>query len=214
VYGLSLEWSRCPDGVELFDYGDRDANKALLAQRSGGPHYRYLSARRWVTRYDLDDLSDPIVLTFVNGQTNDAREEFFSKFGFLHEDQSEISVKEAIHIQKDLRRILYCIGGQDLISAREIVNIRARQLQLIPSLERRRGQTEARLTLRPRTLTGFMVMEIAMIAANGGRLTGCQHCGEWFVTGPLTGRRSHAKFCADRCRVAAMRARNATAVRN
>ena len=58
-------------------------------------------------------------------------------------------------------------------------------------------------------LTQFMTMEIAMIAMHGAKLGTCEHCGAVFLTGPLTGRRSHAKYCSDRCRVAAMRARNA-----
>jgi hypothetical protein len=38
--------------------------------------------------------------------------------------------------------------------------------------------------------------------------TACDHCGGVYWTGHRTGRRSHAKYCSDRCRVAAMRARN------
>jgi len=35
----------------------------------------------------------------------------------------------------------------------------------------------------------------------------CLHCGEVIVTGTGTGRRSSAKYCSDRCRVASMRER-------
>jgi hypothetical protein len=58
------------------------------------------------------------------------------------------------------------------------------------------------------SLETFMIMEIAMAATLGAKLGECDHCGDAFLTGPLTGRRSHAKYCSARCRVAAMRARN------
>jgi hypothetical protein len=64
------------------------------------------------------------------------------------------------------------------------------------------------MLLKCSSLTNFMKMEIAMAAMHGAKLATCEHCGAVFLTGPLTGRRSHAKYCSDRCRVAAMRARN------
>lgn len=36
----------------------------------------------------------------------------------------------------------------------------------------------------------------------------CAHCGDEWWTGTRTGRRSHGKYCSDRCRVASMRERN------
>jgi hypothetical protein len=65
------------------------------------------------------------------------------------------------------------------------------------------------LALTPRTLADFMIMEVAMVASHGAKLSQCQHCGTQFLTGTLTGRRSHAVYCSDRCRTAAMRARKA-----
>ena len=73
------------------------------------------------------------------------------------------------------------------------------------------NQELPQLTLRAKSLQGLMLMETAFVATNGARVTDCERCGKTFLTGPLTGRRSHAKYCSDRCRVAAMRLRNATA---
>jgi hypothetical protein len=202
MYRLTLQWTRCPDGVELFDYyGGR--------QGPVGPRYRYLSAKRGTTRYDLDDFRRPIVLAFVNARRPPALKEFFTQFGLLHEGQSEISVEEAVRIQKEVRRSLYCICAQKRIDARTMANrfLSAGQVLLIPSLERRGGQAKARLTLRSRTLIGFMAMEIAMLAAEGAELTSCQRCGGWFCTGYATGRRWTGVYCSLRCRVAAHRAR-------
>jgi hypothetical protein len=40
----------------------------------------------------------------------------------------------------------------------------------------------------------------------------CNKCGKETWTGHRTGRRSHAKYCSDRCRVAAMRMRQKSGV--
>jgi hypothetical protein len=66
-----------------------------------------------------------------------------------------------------------------------------------------------RMLLRCKSLGDFMHMETVTAAVQGAKLATCEHCGAAFLTGPLTGRRSHAKYCSARCRVAAMRARNA-----
>jgi hypothetical protein len=67
-----------------------------------------------------------------------------------------------------------------------------------------------RLTLWADTLWQFMIMEIVYAAAAGVRLSRCEHCAKAFLTGAKTGRRSTAKYCSDRHRMAAMRKRNAT----
>jgi hypothetical protein len=66
-----------------------------------------------------------------------------------------------------------------------------------------------RLLLESESFVGFMLMEVAMIVAHGARVAECEKCGTIFLTGPLTWRRAHAVYCSDRCRVAAMRARQA-----
>ena len=63
-------------------------------------------------------------------------------------------------------------------------------------------------------LAQFMSMELAMIAMHGADFGTCEHCGAIFLTGPLTGQRSHAKYCSDRCRVSVMRARQCCKVSN
>jgi hypothetical protein len=64
------------------------------------------------------------------------------------------------------------------------------------------------MLLRSHHLIGLMAMETAMVAQSGARTFTCEHCGNLFLIGPL-GLRSHSRYCSDRCRVAAMRDRNA-----
>jgi hypothetical protein len=66
-----------------------------------------------------------------------------------------------------------------------------------------------RLVLETNSMHGFMMLELAAAIEAGVTAVTCGHCDKLFLFGPLTGRRSHARYCSDRCRVAAMRARNA-----
>ena len=67
-----------------------------------------------------------------------------------------------------------------------------------------------RLSFDLTDLGNLMLREIVMVVEKDARLTYCQHCRKAFLTGSTTGRRSHAAYCSDRCRVAAMRARNSS----
>ncbi|MBB2698297.1 UNVERIFIED_ORG: hypothetical protein GGD59_001761 [Rhizobium esperanzae] len=58
-----------------------------------------------------------------------------------------------------------------------------------------------RFVLRADTLYDFMVLETAVIHEVGAAAMLCEHCRKVVVTGPLAGRRAHAKYCSDRCRV-------------
>lgn len=53
----------------------------------------------------------------------------------------------------------------------------------------------------------FMMLEIAAALDANADATACRHCQKIFLFGPHTGRRSHGKYCSDRCRVAASRSR-------
>ncbi len=97
-------------------------------------------------------------------------------------------------------------GSGQADEAATVVNKRlasSKGLALVPALV-----DGNRLSLRLRSLYALMLMELAMIVEKGARLASCGHCKVVFLTGPTTGRRSHVRFCSDRCRVAAKRARN------
>ncbi|RWL47201.1 MAG: hypothetical protein EOR60_09560 [Mesorhizobium sp.] len=62
-----------------------------------------------------------------------------------------------------------------------------------------------RMVLRPRSLFDLMCAEVALAADVDAALTSCENCSKLFYTGHLTGRRSTARYCSDRCRAAANR---------
>ena len=212
---LALQWERCPDGVELFDYGREPLRAAGMrstiltdAAAKQGPWFRDRSPERVAASLNISSLENPVVISFVNARDDDARCRFFSRYGFLLPG-SELERSEALDTQAYFERLLVEAGSADPDAAAKAVNMALashRGFALVATLELDDG---LRLALKPQSLFAFILMEVAMVALHGARLATCDHCGELFLTGPLTWRRSHARFHADRCRVAAMRSRNA-----
>lgn len=216
MYGLSLEWERCPDGVEAVDLSEPVGGTIAYSPELLGIWARCRSDRRDVVRYDISNLEDPIVLHFVNARDDEARLRFLSRFGLLgpwteRGRTTQLPLDMVSENQKVLEALLWKAGSGKPVEAMTSVNsllASHKGFALVPVLDLAGGSNVPRLALHPQSLLGLMAMEVAMVAANDARTTTCQNCGKVFVTGPLTGRRAHALYCSDRCRVAAMRKRN------
>jgi hypothetical protein len=209
--GLTIDIERCPDGVQLVD----------------GAFYCCRTERRETERITLTDLENPVVITFVNATDDAGRQLFFGRFGllsptkwwherldkqFVYHSPTGLVRDDILNDQSRFRELLQQAGGNDPAVAMTRIN---RALQTFDDFKFRATfplsgpQGSPRLMLKSESLIGFMLMETAMVATQGARLGECEKCGILFLTGPLTGRRSHARFCSNKCRVAAMRARNA-----
>jgi hypothetical protein len=103
-----------------------------------------------------------------------------------------------------MRQKIVIAGSPDQVDA--LVSLSQPQIRLLTSFHLRDGKPQ--MLAQCDYLLDFMRMEIGMIALNGAKLVACEHCKNLFLTGPSTSRRIHAAHCSDRCRVAAMRARN------
>jgi hypothetical protein len=214
--GLTIDIERCADGVEFVD-----------------DTYRWRTNHREASQITLSDLEDPVVVAFVNATDDVKRRLFFGKFGLLgltpwwHQRDQRQFIHNAHHVPDDrfsaprhdilddqsrLRELLQKAGGENPVEAMEAINSALAAtpgFQLTATFHLSGPQGTPRLLLKSRSLVGFMLMETAMVVAHGVRTTECEQCGNIFLTGPLTGRRSHAHYCSNKCRVAAMRARNA-----
>jgi hypothetical protein len=192
MFGLLLETERCLDGVDLTE-----------------SHFRPRTNRREPLRLITADLADPVVLQFLNAhfKANGDLVAFISKYttGSLVGEGGDFAHPGLIMRWANfLHEMLLAAGGDEPIDAL-IQMTKDTPINLNPMFHLEGGKP--RMLLRCTDLPMFMQMEIAMIALEGAKLVNCEQCRNFFLTGPLTGRRSDATFCSDRCRVAAMRAR-------
>jgi endogenous inhibitor of DNA gyrase (YacG/DUF329 family) len=206
-----MEAKRCPDGVEVVDYGPTNGGKSVFDAPRSGIWFRFRSEIRETYRIDISNLEDPLLLQFINLKTDDEIAEFFSRFGMIL-DQSEIERVAALGSQTYLTNLLTKAASGEPMTALRAVNDALSQhpeFGPVPQLKILSNTKKPNLTFEPQHLFGAMLLEAAAIAEHDVRETNCGNCGKVFITGSLTGRRAHAKFCSDRCRVAAMRKRQA-----
>jgi hypothetical protein len=159
---------------------------------------------------EIKDLENPIIVQFVNARDEKGLSVFFSRYGLL-ERGLNYGYLNAIDAQNDFRELLEKVGGPSKVDALREINEHVDFFGhnfLQPAFELAGQAGAPRMVLRCFEPRAFITMEAAMIATHGARVIHCEHCNNIFLIGPLTGRRSHARFCSDRCRVAAMRARN------
>lgn len=219
---VRLEWNRPADGVEIaYD------EKLAEAQDGDGRYIRPRSDRTIPVTFELSNLENPVVLHFLNCgrdkgllNSDEGLLRFISRFGFLIGERNIAS--ETIVMFRKAQKLVDPRGGfllfqdsdslwkwrRELRTLDAIVDLMMPGVSLRPVFEMGENNTP-QLTLIPDSLFGFMIMEIALAFEVGAKIAECERCHKLFLTGSLTGRRSHAKYCSDRCRVAAMRARNA-----
>lgn len=190
MYGLRLETEYCPDGVELDDDGI----------------FRNRTARRFPLKLETTNLENPHILQLINARDDDALAQFFGRYGFFDLGVSEYARAKVLTIQRKVRALLAAAGSDQAKDAAKalnsrLTNVRAGDTGVIPAVD---GQL---LSLKVMSLSALLYMECMMVIEKDTRLTACEHCEVYLLTGATTGRRSHAKFCSDRCRVAAMRVR-------
>ncbi len=218
---LLFEGERCPDGVELFDYGvpkpgKTGAAKTIAAAGKDGQWFRYRTVRREPMRIELTNLEDALSIRYVNARSDEARADFLSRFGMIADDPmtsfriQEIDRDYLMESQRSVRKLLVKATDTDHGTAVTALNNalhQHRSFALRATLRLNGPGGLPAMVLQPQTLFGLMLMEMTMAAENDVRLAECQHCRAAFLTGSLTGRRAHAVYCSDRCRVAALRAR-------
>ena len=177
------------------------------------------SSERETVIIEAPNLENPICLKFINCRSESDFAVFYSRFG----DLERVTLQDL----KRTRAVMHGVMQVALTSANkvaffgapgteptpwpefqdEMLRISLSEVALTPELPLLDGIP--RLRLKAAKLTDFMWVEVALAVEVSARSTNCAHCGTIYLTGALTGRRGHAKFCSDRCRVAAMRVRNA-----
>jgi hypothetical protein len=134
------------------------------------------------------DLAAPIFVRLLNCESALDFLRFADRYGL-----SEIN--DLAGLARGLRRSML-----DPAAALDVLN------GLLP-LRGRLRLARSEMVLEASDLREFMALEVGLAYEAGAKLRVCVHCGDVFLYGHATGRRRHARYCADRCRSAAMRAR-------
>ncbi|RUW92045.1 hypothetical protein [Mesorhizobium sp. M7A.F.Ca.US.010.02.1.1] len=202
---IRLNWRRFPEG-EQAQFGDVvDLLQALKENRLD------------LVTYELNDLAgsaaspdSPIVMHLMNARDDVALDAFQKRFGPLTDPLVEGGNNSWLTMNEARERFdLYLRIAPPRPNRIGLVNDLLASVSLRPQVYFPDGAQTPQIVLTAESLYDFMLMEIATIHQVGAVVTACSHCRKLYLTGPLTGRRSHAVYCSDRCRVAAMRARNA-----
>ena len=79
---LRLEWGKCPDGYEIFDYGDAPLGKgeSLVSMGPRGRYVRPISQRTKRVDLTLDGIADPLVFKFVRATSDAELIDFCSQY--------------------------------------------------------------------------------------------------------------------------------------
>ena len=157
------------------------------------------------------DLTDPLFVRLINCVTNEDRARFVERFGDVHPRLSVF----ANYLRSSAEVFLGSGDGETSRGRPSAADLEHVNLGLLynVAVEPRLAMHEGgniRFVIEVPSLREFMALELAAAVEAGARTKRCGHCNKLFLHGPLTGRRSHARYCADKCRVAAMRARNAS----
>ena len=232
---IRLSWQRPVDGIEIVELASAAGRSSFAARfpdaarigetRVGqkGKRRRDRDERSLVARskrmeavpYSIEDLEDPFALRLVNCNDDDSLVAFTSRFGIpvngnIDEEPQAIPERmdvEALHsLKSTLIEILSLNNFPNSVEKAAYASQETRGIALHPSIEFL-GNRNA-LVMRPKHFSELMMMEAIFAFEAGAVLTRCGHCDKAYLTGPLTKRRSHAVYCSDRCRVAAMRERN------
>lgn len=238
---LSLTWSRCLDGLEVVErpveppikIPEGATPRLPIKKLFEPPEWRLASDgslkpnlfiqprtdRRQTVHLNTVDLENPVALRYINAKSESELTKFFDRYGFLlqreHHDGSpkedtELAFEMWSH--KLISGALQAAFGKNPAEKAEKVHYLVKSDPLRTSFELG-PDGKGQLVFHPANLRHFMCFEIAMAAASDVALTNCGTCGNAFFVGRPAHRRTDAKFCSERCRVAAMRKRNAEAAR-
>ncbi|WP_155772395.1 hypothetical protein [Mesorhizobium loti] len=194
------------DGVEIVPLH--------LVQETSTTETKFVCARSDESEpviYEITNLENPLAIRLINTVSDEDLVAFVSRFGLPQKlvTPFQVSVTSLETLKEDLGEVLGLGAFPDSVEKARHVNDVLKYVSLAPSFEYADGRNK--LVMRPTDLANLMMMEAVFAYEVGATLSRCAHCSKAYLTGPLTGRRSHAVYCSDRCRVAAMRKRNASA---
>jgi hypothetical protein len=131
---------------------------------------------------------------------------FIERFGPLTKnglDTSKGELVDGILAHSDAMRDLFMVlSGDRARRAKLIADLRMSPFaDLDITLELDPASEDLKVRLCPTSLLDAIWLQAARELSSGAAVRQCRHCGDWFETGPRTGRRADAKFCSDEHRI-------------
>lgn len=155
------------------------------------------------------DLESPLFVKFLNSRTDDDLIAFINRYG----DLPSYDLREESQNRSRMAELAeMALNSSAPAAAVNTLFALIPNVGLVPRMRNVGGKS--RLFATCRFVQELMVLEIAFGVEAGASLASCEHCGRYFTRGPMTRTRADAKYCSDKCRVAAMRARNAARENN
>ncbi|MER9615570.1 hypothetical protein [Mesorhizobium sp. M0207] len=209
---IRLNWQKPRDGVEII----LDESGEAMATEHPNLDYRDVRARSErmdPVNYHVPDLENPVALHFINCRGDDDLVAFLNRFGLPERltptaNLDRVFMSVLVELKEDLEEVFRLNSHSKTVSRTQRANELLSRVSLRPTFDFSESGGGDRLVLEPSSLGNLMAMEAAFAFQMGAILSHCARCSKAYLTGPLTGRRSHSVYCSDRCRVAAMRARN------
>jgi hypothetical protein len=147
-------------------------------------------------------LVEPLVSQFAEAPDDAGLLAFMDKFGIVTASAGDnVGVQERawddiLSWQQQFRRFLKGAAEGGSLQA-------AARIEFSIGMEH--GKRPA-VTLRPQSLVGLMWVEAATLLGEGTHLNSCHYCGQSFMVGPGSTRRSDSIYCSSPCRFKASRA--------
>jgi hypothetical protein len=192
---IEFDWMRDPKGYRLV--------KATRVVRNGkGRPSKGLEFCKPLSA------TDSLFRVFVHlATTPDGVLEFVQRYGPLTwdgwDENNGDDVRLVISNAEHMRQLLLYFSGNEKRPHLAASRYQATQQALINAQVIWDPATMApKWELRPNTLLDALWLQLGQALTRGGRISQCQHCGNWFEAGRNTGRRLDAKFCCDEHRTA------------
>lgn len=205
---IRLNWQRPLDGAEVISDLGPDGDPDLRPIRAR-------SKRMEPVTHRIETLENPIALHFVNCLSDADFVAFLSRFGMLDgpsfTGETSCNVNYLRSNKDEILEILDLWRHPNSVRKIQYVNNLMKYVTLRPTFECTDTGSN-HLMVEPESLLDLMMMEAVFAVEVGTKLARCARCSKAYLFGPMTGRRSHSVYCSDRCRVAAMRTRNASKV--
>jgi hypothetical protein len=205
---LYMEWERCIDGYQLEELGESDPKMEA-----------YFEARPWIDRTYWNSpmivrnsarmeryhpLKNVLFALFAKWEPSpEGMVRFCNAYGpLIGLDFVDWMLDEQRILQSTLERL----GAGDPVELIEQLSWGGYGKCAFTLQQTALGTLTP--TLIPQSLGQAMYIQLALHAASGAKLWGCEHCGAPFCVGTGTKRRSTAKYCSNACKVAAHKKRH------